>query len=118
MRVYGRVTNADGTKTWMVVTTDANGYNDAVNLTWLAQVLKLNLGESPFYGSWGIPQIPTIVSQIFPNFYVTQVQTQFSGMFASISITNTTTPGSGNAPVYNVAVTTHSGSQVGMVVPT
>jgi len=115
MRVYGRVTNSDGAKTWVVVTTDANGYNDAVNLTWLAQVLKLNTGESPFYGAWGIPQYQTIVTQVFPDYYVMKTQQQFAGMFAYLSIARASN--SGSAPVYNVAVTTHAGSIIATSIP-
>jgi hypothetical protein len=44
------------------VTTDANGYNDAVYLTTLSQVLKLNLGESPFYANYGIPQYQSVLT--------------------------------------------------------
>lgn len=110
MRVYGRVTNVNGTKTWVVVTTDSAGYNDAVNLTWLCQVLKLNTGESPFYGAWGIPQYQTIVTQVFPDYYVMRTQQQFAGLFASLSIART----SNTAPAYNVAITTHSGSTIGV----
>ena len=43
MRTYGRVTNEDGTKTWVEVDTDANGYNDAVYVTTLAQCLQLSV---------------------------------------------------------------------------
>lgn len=116
MRVYGRTTDALGNKTWVVVTTDQNGYNDAVNLTWLAQVLKLNLEESPFYGAWGIPQYQTIVTQVFPDYYVMQVQQQFSEMFAALTISRTSPVG--NAPVYAVNVTTHYGSLLSVTVPT
>ena len=116
MRVYGRITNEDGSKSWKVIETDANGFNDAVNLTWLAQVLKLNTGESPFYGSWGIPQFQTIVTQVFPDYYVMKTQQQFQGMFAYLAITRAAAKES--APVYNVSVTTHSGSTVGFSVPT
>ena len=117
MRIYGRTTNpTTGVKTWVTVQTDVNGYNDAVNLTWLAQVLKLNTGESPFYGAWGIPQVQTIMTQIFPDYYVMKVQQQFSGMFAYIAIARASLTES--APVYNVAVTTHAGSVINLSVPT
>ena len=45
MRTWGRITNADGTKTWVEVSTGPDGLNQEVYVTWLAQVLKLNLGE-------------------------------------------------------------------------
>lgn len=86
MRTYGRIANEDGSKTWVVVQTDANGYNDNVWVTTLAQCLKLNLGESPFYANYGIPQYQTVVTQVFPDFYVAQTQTQFAPHFASLTI--------------------------------
>ncbi len=116
MRVYGRVTNADGSQTWQVVTTDPNGYNDAVYVTWLAQVLKLNLGESPFYAAWGIPQWQTIVTQVFPDYYVMQTQQQFQGKFAFLSIARTAS--GETTPAYTVNLTTHLGSTISFTVPT
>ena len=107
-RVWGRVTAADGTKTWAMVTTDQNGYDDAVNVTWLAQVLKLVLGESPFWANWGIPQYQSIMSQIAPTYYVMQTQGFFSGKFAALSITQI--QGARN-PTYNINVLTQSGAQ-------
>ncbi|MDP9651727.1 hypothetical protein [Paraburkholderia caledonica] len=107
MRTYGRISNADGTKTWVVVETDANGYNDSVYMTTLAQCLKLNLGESPIYANYGIPQYQTIVTQVLPDYYVMQTQTQFAQYFASLTIAReqATSP-----PVYNVSITCHSGA--------
>lgn len=47
MRVWGRIRDTlTGAKTWVMVQTDANGFNDMVRLTHLAQVVKLNLDES------------------------------------------------------------------------
>lgn len=108
MRTYGRVTNPDGSKTWVVVTTDANGFNDSVYLTTLCQVLKLNLGESPFYADWGIPAKPTIVQQVQPDYYVSRVQARFAQYFANIAIAKTST----DPPIYAVSVTTHQGAKI------
>jgi hypothetical protein len=107
MRTYGRVYNAT-TKvwTWVEVDTDANGFNDSVYLTTLTQVLQLNLNESPFYATYGIPQVPTILQQVYPDYYVALTQQVFAPYFASLLITkrsNTT------QPTYDVAVTTHQG---------
>jgi hypothetical protein len=122
MRTYGRqfdafgnvVRQPDGTN-WAVVQTDANGNNDAVYLTTLAQVLKGNLGESPFYSNYGIPAQPTIMTQVFPDFYVAQTQQQFAPFFASITIQrNQSAP----SPVYNVSVTSHTGAIISLEVPT
>lgn len=109
MRVWGRVTNADGSKTWVEVSTDANGLNDAVHVTWLAQVLKLNLGESPFWANWGIPQYQTVMSQIYPTYYVMQTQSYFSGIFAALAITQV--PGTAN-PTYQINATLQSGASI------
>jgi hypothetical protein len=107
MRSYGRITNPDGSKTWVEVSTDSNGYSDNVYLTTLAQCLKLNLGESPFYANHGIPQYQSIMTQTFPDYYTAQTQNQFSPYFASLSINRV--QGS-NPPVYNVTALTHSGA--------
>ncbi len=107
MRTYARVNNEDGTKTWVVIQTDANGFNDSVWLTTLAQCLKLNLGESPFFANFGIPQYQTIMTQVMPDYYVSQTQTQFSSYFASLTLTRA--QGS-FPPVYNVTAVCHSGA--------
>ena len=115
MRTYGRVTNEDGSKTWVEVTTDANGFDDSVYLTTLAQVLKLNLGESPFFANYGIPQYQTVLTQVFPDFYVMTTQQQFAPYFASLSAIRqpATYP-----PAYNVTAVTHSGSILNATIPT
>lgn len=115
MRIWGRVTNADGSKTWVEVSTAANGSNQAVYITWLAQALKLIFGESPFYANWGIPQQETIVTQVFPDYYVMETQRKFSSLFASLimyRIPNTF------PPQYQVSITTKTGASVEMIVPT
>lgn len=115
MRIWGRTYNEDGTYQWIEVTTDANGYNDQVYLTNLVQALKLNLGESPFYANLGIPQYQTIVTQVFPDFYVSQIQTQFAPYFASLTIVRV--QGS-YPPIYNVSVVCHSGAVLNTTVAT
>lgn len=107
MRVWGRTTDIYGNKTWQEVSTDANGQNDAVYVTWLAQVIQLGLGESPFWANWGIPSQQAIITQVFPDFYVMQTQQNFSGLFANLSmyrIPNTL------PPAYQVNVITQAGS--------
>jgi len=106
-RTYGRVNNEDGSKTWVVVETDANNFDDSVWLTTLAQCLKLNLGESPFYAGYGIPQMQTVVTQVLPSFYVMQTQSQFAPYFASLTIT--LVQGS-SPPVYQVNAVCHNGA--------
>ncbi|MHB2029450.1 MAG: hypothetical protein ACYCPT_11615 [Acidimicrobiales bacterium] len=116
MRTYGRVgqTNGQG-GTWVEVTTDANGYNDQVYLTTLIQCLKLGLGESPFYGNYGIPAQQSVVTQVIPDYYVAQTQTQFSPYFASLVIQRKV---GSFPPVYYVDAIAHSGAILQVEVPT
>ncbi|MBR8147079.1 hypothetical protein [Burkholderia vietnamiensis] len=107
MRTWGRIHNQDGSYRWVAVTTDANGYNDNVYLTTLCQVLKLNLGESPFYANYGIPAQQTVVTQVFPDYYAMVTQQQFAPYFASLAIVRE--PGS-FPPVYNIQAVAHSGA--------
>jgi hypothetical protein len=115
MRTYGRITNAEGNLQWVEVTTDANGYNDNVYLTALAQVLKLNLGESPFYANYGIPQYQSVLTQVFPDYYAMMTQKQFAPYFASLVIARV--PGS-NPPTYNVNAVTHNGAIITTTIAT
>ena len=98
----------------MVVETTPDGQNDGVYLTTLAQVFKLNLGESPFYRDYGIPAKPSVVQQIFPDFYVARTQRQFAPFFASLLVAKEASP----TPTYRVNVTTNQGYRQTMVVPT
>lgn len=99
----------------MQVNTDANGDNSAIYLTTLVQCLKLNLGESPFYGNYGIPARQSIVTGVFPDFYCAQTQSQFAPYFASLAITRIqgTYP-----PAYQVNAVCHNGAQIGVQVST
>jgi len=118
MRTYGRTRNVlTGAKTWWMVTTDSNGYNDSVYLTTLAQVLKLNLGESPFFANYGIPAHQSVVTQIFPTFYMSRTQQQFAPYFASLiltSIPNAVDDDLRPAPAYQINVLTNYGSRIGI----
>lgn len=113
MRTYGRVYSELGVPTWVVVETDAAGNNDAVYLTTLIQVLKLNLGESPFYANCGIPAQQSVVTQVFPDFYVSLVQAQFAPFFASLTITKVQS----SSPTYDIAITTHTGASIAVQIP-
>ena len=125
MRTYGRTVDVlTGAKKWWVVTTDVNGYNDAVYITTLAQVCKLNLGESPFFANYGIPAHPSVVTQIFPDLYMVRIQQQFAGYFASLILSPAPiTQGSADSyaygdgrpiPRYNISVLTNFGAVVGV----
>ncbi|WP_320533673.1 hypothetical protein [Robbsia andropogonis] len=111
MRTWGR----DSSGNWVKVETDANGYNDNVYLTALAQVLKLNTGESPFYANYGIPAHQTLVTQVFPDFYVMQTQQQFAQYFASLTITRVATDSS---PTYKISAISHSGAILNKTIAT
>jgi hypothetical protein len=122
MRTYGRTQNVlSGKKTWWMVTTDTNGFNDSVYLTTLAQVCKLNLGESPFFANYGIPAHPSVVLQIYPDFYMVRTQQQFASFFASLIITPAPiAQGAADSddgrpvPAYNINVLTNYGSRIGV----
>jgi len=103
VRTYGRVNGV-----WEEVSTDAAGYDDYVWITTLIQVLKLNLGESPFFANYGIPAKPAIVQQVFPDFYVTRTQQQFASHFASLIVSKVNDP----TPTYNINLTTNQGAKV------
>jgi len=117
MRAWGRPLNADGSYgPWTAVTApDANGQSDAFYITALAQCLKLNLAESPFYANSGIPQYQSVMTQTYPDFYVSRIQQQYAPYFASLTIARV--PGS-SPPQYNVRVVTHSGAIISQNIPT
>lgn len=71
---------------WVEVTTDANGFNDAVWLTTLAQVLMLNPGESPMFGNYGVPSQQAVQNQIPPDYNVMLMQQVFSIYFLGLFI--------------------------------
>lgn len=116
MRTYGRVGQIGGVGgTWTTVQTDANGYDDNVFLTALVQALKLNLGESPVYGNYGIPAQQSVITQVFPDFYAAQTQQQFSPFFASLIIQRVL---GSFPPVYDVNALCHSGALLTATVAT
>ena len=87
MRTYGRVAKNPlypTQLTWVEVDTDSAGFNDLVYLTTLAQVLKLNLNESPFFSNFGIPAQQSLITQVYPDYYVSFIQQQFAQYFTSL----------------------------------
>lgn len=108
MRVYGRVYAEDGSYTWQVVKTTPAGGNEAVYLTALVQCLKLNLNESPFYASSGIPAQPSIVQQLFPDYYVSLTQQRYAPYFANLTVSKLPV----STPTYDISATLMSGEQV------
>jgi hypothetical protein len=121
LRVYGRTRDVlTGKKTWVVVTTDANGFNDEVYLTNLAQVLKLNLGESPFWADWGIPARQSVITQIDPDFYMALIQQRFALNFMSLTLQrmqDATDETGRPSPYYQISVITHWGAYLPLTVP-
>jgi hypothetical protein len=118
MRTWGRPVIQDGFRTtrgpWTQVNTDpSTGLNDLVQVTTLCQTLLLNLGESPFFANYGIPAQQTIITQVWPDFYVAGTQRQFAQHFASLIISRRQS----TFPYYNVNVTTHSGQKLNPQVP-
>jgi hypothetical protein len=88
------------------IQSDASGNFEYGYLTTLIQVLKLNLGESPFYANQGIPAWRSVVQQIFPDFYVTLTQQNFAPYFASLQISKVQS----TTPTYNVSVVFTNGT--------
>jgi hypothetical protein len=89
MRTYGRIVPDPlypDVRKWVVVTTDANGFDDMVWATTVIQVIKLNLGESPFFANYGIPAHPSVVMQFAPDYYMNFTQQQFASHFLSLLI--------------------------------
>jgi hypothetical protein len=123
MRVYGRVPvdlrNPKGPSKWVVVETTLQGFNDDVYIVALAQGLKLNTNESPFWGNYGLPAHQSIMQQIMPDYYVLQLQQLYQQFFSSLIVSKITpplTPQLGNlqqenvpAPVYRFNVITNFG---------
>lgn len=115
MRTWGRVPDGSGGLKWIEIATGANGSNEEVYLTALCQVLKLNLLESPFYANYGIPQYPTVITQVFPDYYVMQIQQQYAQFFATLSISPV--PNS-SAPAYNIRAVTKFGTTLSAEIAT
>lgn len=119
MRVWGRLPTIAGGNvealqpgaayTWVADETDAQGWNDYPYLTALCQCLKLNLGESPFFGNFGIPARTSVRQQIPPDYAVAFTQSYFAPFFASLIITKAaaTQP---PLPTYNLSIIRNSGS--------
>jgi hypothetical protein len=115
-RTYGRVYPRDvngaiipnSVGVWVEVQTDAQGFNDAVMLTTLCQVIQLNLNESPFYSNYGIPAKESVQQQIAPDFWLTQIQQQFSPFFASLVLAKVDQP----TPQYIINCITSQGARI------
>lgn len=113
MRVYGRVTNPDGSLSWQVVQTSASGDNSLVYLTALTQCLLLSTNESPFYAANGIPAQQSVLQQVFPDYYVALTQQLFAPYFASLRVSRSSTNVGGvPQPTYQVNIITNQGTKL------
>jgi len=108
-RVWARTNNGIAPYEWVAVVPDANGTKSYLYITWLIQVLLLNLGESPIFSDFGIPGQQSVVTQIVPDYYVALTQQRFAPYFASLQISRVPDPPSGKL-VYNVTLTTIEGT--------
>lgn len=114
-RIWGRTYDSSGNPTWVAVTPDTSGSLDNFYLTALAQVIQLQINESPFYANYGIPAQQSIITQVFPDYYAMQIQAQYAAFFAALTISRI--PQS-NPPLYNVQAVTHKGTILGMSIAT
>lgn len=113
MRTYGRVADINGNLTWQEVDTDANGNDDLVWTTTLAQVLRLQPGEDPRYANYGIPSLFAVRHMVPPDFHMARTQQQFSAYFASILIAKEpSSPGAKSqpSPAYRINIISHNGA--------
>ena len=123
MRVYGRVpitTSLNGVESsdevsypnyrWVVVETDAAGFNDYVYITALIQCLRLNLNESPFWARFGVPAQNSVIQQAQPDFYIAYIQNYFSQFFASLIIAKRPQKPNDKTPTYDVSIVRLNGS--------
>ena len=109
----GQSYNSEPNYKWVEVDTDQNGFNDAVWLTALSQVLQLNLNESPIYGNFGIPSQQSVTTQVFPDYYVMLTQQYFAQHFLSLIISKALAV----EPTYNVNATANPGAILVSPVP-
>jgi len=106
MRTYGKDQNGN----WVEITQTAY-----IWLATLAQTLRLNQGESPFYGNYGIPAQQSVMTQIAPDFAVNRTQQQYAPYFAKLTILkqqNVTNP------TYNISAIFQNGTTIQTTVAT
>ena len=84
-------------------------------LATLAQTLRLNTKESPFYANYGISAEQSVQSQIAPTVDITRTQSQFAPYFSSLTIYKQ--PNTAN-PTYNISAVFLNGTTVQSVIAT
>lgn len=109
MRTYARIYNDNNEPRWIVIETDAEGFDDYVWANTLIQSFKLLINESPFYGNYGVPAFQAVAQQIAPDPYVSNLQSLYSQYFASLVIARVP---SDDDPTYQVNLTFQNGVQV------
>lgn len=113
MRIHGRKTNPDGTKSWVTIDTEDGGDQDSVYVLWLIQVLKMNTLESPFWPGWGVPMWQALQNTYYPDSSLSQIQATFSQYFTYLSISKVP---SDTLLQYSISLITKSGNQAQFVV--
>lgn len=100
--------------------TDAQGSNDYVYVTALVQVLKLQIGESPFYADYGIPAVNSVRTQVPPDLYVARTQQRYAQFFASLIVSRVDVPPATlkfePEPTYKINVLLHQGTRMQFLV--
>ena len=107
MRTYGVDPN---TQQWVEVTNTSY-----VWLATLAQTLRLNQGESPFYANYGIPAQNSVHTQIPPDLAVNRTQTQYAPFFASLTVLKQQNTAN---PTYNISAVFQNGTTISSQVAT
>jgi len=100
LRTYGKTDSGQ----WVEVT--ETGY---IWLATLAQTLRLNEGESPFYANYGIPAQQSVMSQIAPDAAINRTQTQYAPYFATLTIAKQP---NATEPTYNISAIFQNGTVI------
>lgn len=110
-----------GDQQWVEIVPDPQTGNlDLIYFAALAQCLRLNLGESPIFGTSGIPAAQSVLTQIPPDYYVAVIQQQYAPFFANLVITRAPVPNpppSPPVPTYYARALAHSGLVLTATIP-
>ena len=97
---------------WVEVDSDPINGDSYIWITTLIQNLKLSPNESPFFAANGIPAQQSVITQIYPDYYVAQLQQQFAQYFSSLQITKV----QATSPTYKINAITLSGTVLNEVI--
>lgn len=100
MRTYGRTPTGQ----WVEITETSY-----IWLATLAQTLRLNEKESPFYANYGIPARDSVRTQVAPTIAISRTQSQYSQYFANLSVTKDEFAVD---PTYNISAIFLNGTQI------